>query len=46
MQVWKSDGNAIGVITVIWLQPLAPDGLSVAGGPIYMIHNDQVTDAS
>ena len=40
--VWKNDGNSIGVITVIWLQQLTPDGLSVASGPIYMVHNDQV----
>ena len=28
---WKNDGNAIGVDTRIWVQQLAPDGLSLAG---------------
>ncbi len=28
---WKNDGNAIGVDTRIWVQPLAPDGRGVIG---------------
>jgi xylan 1,4-beta-xylosidase len=29
--VWKEDRNSDGVTTVIWIQPLAPDGLSLTG---------------
>ena len=32
--VWKNDGNCCAIPTKIWIQPLAPDGLSLAGsGP-------------
>lgn len=31
---WKNDGNAIGVDTQIWVQQLAPDGVSLVGIPV------------
>ena len=41
--VWKNDGNSIGQTTTIWLQQLTPNGLSLAGPALALIHNDQVT---
>ena len=38
---FKNDGNRVGQHTAIWGQPLAPDGLSVAGPAVELIHDDQ-----
>jgi len=38
---FKSDGNRVGKHTAIWGQQLAPDGLSVMGQPVELIHDDQ-----
>ncbi len=39
---WKSDGNAIGQPTVIWVRPLTDDGLSLQPGTqqIALLRND------
>ncbi|WP_083459850.1 glycoside hydrolase family 43 protein [Jiangella muralis] len=39
--LWKNDGNAIGVDTWIYAQPLSPDGLSLVGTPVQLIKQDQ-----
>ena len=39
--LWKEDGNAIGRPTPIHAQPLAPDGMSLAGAASTLITNDQ-----
>lgn len=39
--LWKADGNCCGLPSVIYSQPLAADGLSVAGEPTELIRNDQ-----
>lgn len=36
---FKNDGNRIGKHTAIWVQPLAPDGLSVVGQPVELIRD-------
>ena len=38
---FKNDGNRIGKHTAIWGQALAPDGLSVIGTPVELIHDDK-----
>ena len=38
---FKNDGNRVGKHTAIWAQPLAPDGLSVAGQAVELIHDDK-----
>ncbi len=38
---FKNDGNRIGKHTAIWGQPLAPDGLSIAGAAVELIHDDK-----
>ncbi len=38
---FKSDGNRIGKHTAIWGQQLSPDGLSVVGQPVELIHDDK-----
>ncbi len=38
--LWKSDGNCCGLPTVIYSQPLTPDGLTVAGDASELIRND------
>ena len=38
---FKNDGNRIGKHTAIWGQPLAADGLSVAGSAVELIHDDK-----
>jgi len=38
---FKSDGNRVGKHTAIWGQQLAPDGLSIVGQPVELIHDDQ-----
>jgi beta-xylosidase len=37
---FKSDGNRIGKHTAIWGQQLSPDGLSVIGQAVELIHDD------
>jgi len=39
--LWKNDGNAIGQDTNLYIQQLAPDGLSLVGSPAALIHQDQ-----
>jgi beta-xylosidase len=38
---FKNDGNRVGQHTAIWGQALAPDGLSVIGQPVELIHDDK-----
>jgi beta-xylosidase len=38
---FKSDGNRVGKHTAIWGQQLSPDGLSVVGQPVELIHDDK-----
>lgn len=38
--LWKNDGNAIGIDTVIRIAPLSSDGLSLAGEPVALIQQD------
>jgi beta-xylosidase len=39
--LWKNDGNAIGVDTWIYAQPLSADGLSLVGEPVRLMKQDQ-----
>lgn len=39
--LWKNDGNAVGVDTWIYAQPLTPDGLELTGEPVPLIKQDQ-----
>lgn len=39
--LWKNDGNAINEQTWIYLQSLAPDGLSLLGEPVPLLARDQ-----
>lgn len=39
--LYKNDGNAIGVPTTIWLQPVAADGLTFTGGRSALLRNDR-----
>lgn len=39
--VWKSDGNAIGKDTWIYVQRLSSDGLTLLGSPTQLIREDQ-----
>jgi beta-xylosidase len=38
---WKNDGNCCGMATWIYVQELAPDGLSLVGEPIQLTRNDR-----
>jgi beta-xylosidase len=38
---FKNDGNRVGKHTAIWGQQLAADGLSLAGQPVELIHDDK-----
>lgn len=38
---FKNDGNRVHARTSLWGQPLAPDGLSVAGQPVELLKDDQ-----
>ena len=38
---YKNDGNRVGKHSGIWGQPLAPDGLSVAGQAVELIRDDK-----
>lgn len=39
--LYKNDGNAIGVPTIIWLQPVAADGVTFTGGRSELLRNDR-----
>ncbi|MDT8306131.1 MAG: glycoside hydrolase family 43 protein [Anaerolineae bacterium] len=39
--LWKNDGNSRGGQTWIYIQPLAPDGLSLTGEPVRLLGADQ-----
>ena len=36
---WKSDGNCCNLLTGLWVQPLSPDGLKLAGKPKDLLYN-------
>jgi beta-xylosidase len=38
---FKNDGNRVHQPSAIWAQQLAPDGLSVLGQPVQLIHDEQ-----
>ncbi|MHB1534091.1 MAG: glycoside hydrolase family 43 protein [Acidimicrobiales bacterium] len=38
--VWKSDGNAIGIVPELWQQALTPDGLGLSGSPHLLLRAD------
>ena len=38
---FKNDGNAVRRRSSIWVQPMAPDGLSVTGAAVELIHDDK-----
>lgn len=38
---WKNDGNCCGQPTYLYVQPLAPDGLSLSGEATRLVRNDQ-----
>jgi beta-xylosidase len=38
---WKNDGNCCSQATYIYVQELAPDGLSLVGDPTRLIRNDE-----
>jgi beta-xylosidase len=40
--LFKNDGNCCGGITYIYIQPMAPDGLSMLGQPNRLASDDQV----
>lgn len=39
--LWKNDGNCCGLDTWLYLAPLAPDGLTLAGEPVRLLKQDQ-----
>lgn len=43
--VYKNDGNAIGVPTIIWLQPVGADGVTPTGGRSELLRNDRPEEA-
>ena len=44
--IWKVDGNANGVPTPIFAQPLSDDGLTLAGSKTQLITNDKVWEGN
>jgi beta-xylosidase len=38
--LFKNDGNCCGLPTYIYIQEMAPDGLSMVGDPVQLIRND------
>lgn len=44
--LWKNDGNCCGVPVAIHVQPLADDGLTLAGEPVELIRATQPWEAS
>ncbi|MBC8161040.1 MAG: family 43 glycosylhydrolase [Roseiflexaceae bacterium] len=43
---WKNDGNCCGKPTYIYVQQLAPDGLSLVGEPTQLVRNDAVWEGN
>lgn len=39
--LWKNDGNALGGKTWLYIQQLAPDGLSLVGEPVRLLERDE-----
>ncbi len=39
--LWKNDGNCCGLEVALWVAPLTPDGLSLAGDPVKLLVHDQ-----
>ncbi len=39
--LWKADGNCCNKATIIFIQPLSADGITLTGDPVEMIRNDQ-----
>ena len=39
--LWKTDGNCCALDTRLMMAPLAPDGLSLTGGPVALLAQDQ-----
>jgi hypothetical protein len=37
--LWKADGNAVGIASRLYAQPLAADGLSLAGEPVELLRS-------
>jgi beta-xylosidase len=38
--LWKADGNAIGQVSTLFAQRLAPDGLTLTGQPVPLVRSD------
>ncbi|SFP02870.1 Carbohydrate binding module (family 35) [Amycolatopsis arida] len=43
--LYKNDGNAIGRPTILWLQPVAADGITVTGVRRELLRNDRPEEA-
>jgi hypothetical protein len=43
--LYKDDGNAIGQPTSLWLQPVAPDGVTLQGARVELLRNDRPEEA-
>lgn len=39
--LYKNDGNCCGKPVGLWIQPLSPDGLALAGQPVELVQRDQ-----
>ncbi|TDQ00966.1 family 43 glycosylhydrolase [Labedaea rhizosphaerae] len=42
--LYKNDGNAIGQPAIIWLQPVAADGVTFTGGRVELLRNNQASE--
>ena len=42
--LYKNDGNAIGAPAIIWLQPMAADGVTPTGGRVELLRNNQPSE--
>ncbi len=40
--LYKNDGNCCGFATYLYIQEMAPDGLSLVGEPVRLVRNDKV----
>jgi beta-xylosidase len=43
---WKNDGNCCGQPTYLYVQELAPDGLSLVGEPKQLVRNDKLWEGA
>lgn len=43
---YKNDGNCCGIATYIYVQELAPDGLSLVGEPARLVRNDKAWEGN